>query len=338
MDRFIRSYVLTGILPLIRRLGGNPAGLLNLSGISEAEILDSDARISGPRVADLLENCARALKQPFFGLEFAKVRNRVHAAGVVGAIGHTSRTLGEALGILARYYPLVDQCSTWHLDVHRGVAYLFRKELLPANTPARQMALLEIGSACRSIGGLLGESWAPASVTFVHDDDARAAVYRRFFRAPVTFNSQYNGLSFPAVCLDARMPKSDDVVHEMLFARMLKELGNTSEDIAEITRTLVAQNIGDPSLAVDVIAGRLGLHPRTLLRRLKRRGTTFKELLATVRLQAAERYLETSTLSITQIAEIVGYSQVSAFSRAFAGRYRIPPTAFRERATARSPE
>ena len=104
--------------------------------------------------------------------------------------------------------------------------------------------------------------------------------------------------------------------------------------LGDALRTWMPYAAREGRATLEQAASDFGVTPRTLQRRLQEQGVGFQDLLAQVRMQTACRLLSESRLPVTRIAEQLGFSETSAFTRAFRNHARMSPRAFRQAATA----
>lgn len=130
--------------------------------------------------------------------------------------------------------------------------------------------------------------------------------------------------------IGAMIPEADEMLYRALKDHFERLPGNASPNtlVAEVRRT-VAEFIKDGKPELKRVAGALKLGPRTLQRRLQKCGVDFKELANEVRCQLAMSYLTDDKKTLTEIALLLGYSEVSAFNRAFKRWTNKTPLAYR---------
>ena len=149
---------------------------------------------------------------------------------------------------------------------------------------------------------------------FSHTKPTNVGPYRRFFQVPCRFDCERTALIFPAMNLERRLMDADPKQFRILEAQ-----AQTRSDLGlvfRLRRTLGALLLAKAASG-DEVAKLLSMHHRTLNRRLRAEGTTFQQLLDEARFEAACQLLDTAHIPITDIASSLGYSETSAFSRAF---------------------
>jgi AraC-like DNA-binding protein len=164
-----------------------------------------------------------------------------------------------------------------------------------------------------------GTDWTPREVCFQHDAPPDIQEHERIFRAPVKFNMPVSKLVFDQALLQLPLIEADPVLSavldrhaEELLAKLPRRGGLTDE-----VRALLRQAIngGDPSL--EAVSQQLNLSPRTLQRKLKDEHTSHQDLLDEMRRDLSVRYLREPEMAICEVAYLLGFSEPSAFHRAF---------------------
>jgi AraC-like DNA-binding protein len=159
----------------------------------------------------------------------------------------------------------------------------------------------------------------PQEVHFTHATPAHADAYAPVFQAPVVFASTWNAMRFHEGFLALRQPPVSRYVFGVLSERaeaLLKTLesAKTARGQAE---SLLIPILHRGDIGIDDVAQKLGLSRSTLYRKLKAEGTTFEKMVDELRHKMALHYLDGKKVSINETAYLVGFSEPSAFSRAF---------------------
>jgi AraC-like DNA-binding protein len=155
-------------------------------------------------------------------------------------------------------------------------------------------------------------------VTFARPAPADPAPYQRAFGCPVRFAAPRNALEFAAGDLDEPLPAGNAELargNDEVLVRYLARLEDTRV-AARVQRALLAA-LPDGAPRKSAIARALGLSARSLQRRLAAEGTSFSALLADARISLARTYVAEARLSVTEIAFVLGFADLSTFSRAF---------------------
>src|SRR5262249_6171796 len=209
---------------------------------------------------------------------------------------------------------------------------IIREELVgDSNLAGRQSYELAVGTVFRMFLALLGERWQPESVHFTHAAPPDQSVHRRLFGLNVRFDSDFNGVVCSAADLDQPNPGADPVMasyaRQFLETLPKAELGTATLDARKAI--YLSLPLGRASIAQIAIG--LGLNVRTLQRRLDVEKTCFSDVVNEVRRDLVVRYLANKTYSMLEVAEMLGYSQLSSFTRWFAAEFGEPPTQWRSK-------
>lgn len=247
----------------------------------------------------------------------------------------TSPTLREATGIFDWVRELIDPMLTVTLHEHGDTAVLALRFADPsADPPTRPWLSEAMFASILKFGRMLVGDDAPFTVLrFRHPPPRHAAAYEPFFRVPVRFNEAQHALEYPRRLLDLPLSGGYPTLHEQArqrIERRARAMPRRSGVVAEIERALAHR----PALlgaGIDAVAEEIGLHPRTLQRRLTDAGTRFGTVQAQARRQLAERYLADATLDIETISERLGFSDRRSFTRAFTRWTGETPSAWRAR-------
>ena len=201
-----------------------------------------------------------------------------------------------------------------------------REEVISAGArSSRQANELAVAVMCFIFRALLGPQWRPQTVNFVHSVPASLEVHKRIFRCKLQFEMDFNGMVCNTSDLDKPIPVADPVMAR--YAQSFIEAipgGNTRSLVLEVRKSIYLllpmgrANIGQ-------IAQTLGMNVRTLQRRLDEDGETFSNLINTVRIELSQRYISNPKYPLGRIAELLGYSNHSAFTRWFTSQFKQAP-------------
>jgi AraC-like DNA-binding protein len=155
--------------------------------------------------------------------------------------------------------------------------------------------------------------------------------FQALVHAPLRFDAEVTALTFDPAWLDQRLSNAQPELRSVLLEFMIgpRAIAGSvlSDEVRQVLRTRITQ--GDASIAC--VASALGLHPRTLNRRLAASGATFKALVNEIRHETARQLLEQTTMPLSQIASLLGYAKAGSFTRSFRARAGMPPYAWRAR-------
>lgn len=278
----------------------------------------------------LLERIAQVQPLPAVGLRIGE-HIRVQHLGVLGYLAASCDTLGEALLRFQRFQPLLHNLApslvsrSTH-DVRFGWDPAYGRSTRLSNE-VLVSGLLHIA---RWLAG--HDALTPSQVEFPDPEPADSAAYAALLGCPVHFNARALFVHLPLTILELPINGSAPHLRSVLDQQaeaQLQALPQPDAFLSELQRLLVeALQEGEPSLAQ--VARRMGVPPRTLNRRLQERNLTYKALLSQLRFQLARRYLADRRLSLPEIALMLGYSEQSAFTRAFKNWCGQTPLRYRQ--------
>jgi len=241
----------------------------------------------------------------------------------------TTDTVGEALKQLSRYFKLVEApCSIEVLDDEDPVRMVY----LAHGNAARQSDGYGVAlNVCRIRSETDGRARLDY-VSFVHQPDDVAEL-EVMFGCPVRGNSSWAGLALPRETMQMPLKRRDPILRGVLEQQADTSVTGMTETGGEAleVRHAVKARLTKGQVDIDVIARDLGTSSRTLQRRLSAVGLSYQQLLDGVRREVAERYLANSSLSIGEVAYLLGYSEPAAFHRAFKRWHDVTPRGFREK-------
>jgi AraC-like DNA-binding protein len=234
----------------------------------------------------------------------------------------------EALYCLKRTMHLHNEALRLEIEEAHDVVVLREQLLTRIGGSMRQSVDLAIGVLYRVTREFLGDAWSPTAVCFTHQAPRDMAPYRKAFGTSVQFNSVLNGLTCRSRDLDRAMPGADpQLLHTI---QKYLRAGETSQPtLAGRATNIILDLLPTGRCTSDLVALYLGMHRRTLHRRLEAEGTTFLALLDGLRIEAAKRHLPNPQQTLADLATMLGFSDLSAFSRWFAGKFGMPPSRWR---------
>lgn len=333
----LRSATLRSFWPFLGRYPKLPVeALLEEAGLRTPQRHDPNGWLSVARCASLVESVSVAANDATVGISYAE-HVPWRDVGIPAYIALNSPTLGSALANACRYFALGSTGASARLESEGNDAQLTYGMHDPAVARHPQNTLWVFAlftRLCRESSGR--RSWAPREIQFKHSRPSSMAGYHAFFRCPLVFDQPYDAMILGADDLRIRFVHADTTLLPILVQSADAALPTMDgeDDVDYQVRRVVAASLRSGDVSIDDIAMRLGTSARTIQRRLKDRGQSFKNLVAETRFAVSRSYLENSTMSLTDAALLLGYSDLSAFSRAFRRWTGISALEFRRRAAA----
>jgi AraC-like DNA-binding protein len=314
--------------------GVAPGMLLACAGLAVAALEDPDERLSRAVFDRLLEQAVHLSGDINFGLHAAERTDDGHRLpDPLHYALNSCPTVGDQFSMVARYARLLHADAEMTFSTDRGVARM--KLNLPGSGAVARRHLAErwLGAMVLLARRQADAGFAPQEVWFAHPATPDTSAHERIFRAPVRFEQAVDALVLNRDALDVRVPDGDAGLQRVLDAYLTTILPEAQP--AELSQ-LVRQRLREPSDGhwpdIATVAAALAMSPRTLQRRLAHDRTTYQDLVSEVREDLAREYLTESRLSISEIAFVLGFSDVSSFHRAFKRWTHQTPRAYRQRA------
>ena len=303
-DLSISVYFARAVLKNAVAQGLDPISLLRKNRISPRLMLEESARISIERFADLQVSTMRAMNDETLGYGAQRMPIGCWSMMCHAVIG--CETLGQALSRYCRFYQLFDIAAQPVLEEDGDLA---RITLAAPDTGSAQTPYLHemlLFNTHRFASWLVQEHLPLQAVNLSYAPLAPAMDYRHMFLAnPIEFEHPLSQLVISRSLLDKRVTQNETSLRH--FLRHLRDM---------------------PELSA--VATALEVHPQTLRRRLSAEGTTFKDIKNQVRRDTALHFLGKQGLSIEEIAHRAGFSESSAFIRAFKGWTGVTPYTYRK--------
>lgn len=328
-NRGVLSAAASGLCDFIGRHGGDADRILGSSGVDPELLAQPTLSLNLDSYCQVMENAARDSRCDNFGLYYGQ-QFKPQALGLIGYIGLCSSTLELALHNWVAAFPyhqhdtlirLVDCGDCWRLD------YQVRHGRILCR---RQDAELTMGMALNLIRHAAGPNWAPRAVMFEHPRPEQWHDHRKSFDAQVYFDQPFNSMSIPKRDLQRPMPDSEPLLLSVIQDAIRRLDGQpVTQGLIDRVRDQIRRTLamGEPML--EAAAHRLDLSSWSLQRRLNREGVSFSTLLDGVRREMADLYLRQPHLSISEMALLLGFSEASAFSRAFRRWHGVSPRQWR---------
>jgi len=326
------------VVERLRSLGVDANVVLSCAGVDPTLMGDPDGRIPHALALAVWREAVRQSGDDAFGIHAAE-QIRPGAFDVLDYAARSSATLGDGLERLVRYHRILHDAAVVQLSVERDSARL--THTLPGDAAGlpRHTAEFIVAAWIVIARQATGLDFAPVEVSFRHPPPADFREHRRLFRAPIRFNRPVNGVVLRRALLDTPLVEADPGLCGVL-ERHIRELVDRmprASALSDRVRELVASELSTGRASAATVARKLHMSRRTLQRQLGADGTTFRALFDTLRRDLAIRYLAERTIAIAEVAFLLGFSEASAFHRAFHRWYGTTPTAYRMRSAGPRP-
>jgi AraC-like DNA-binding protein len=293
--------------------------------------------LSPDQVNRILLTCAELSGDANFGLRMVELVDPEHF-GPYGYLLLNAPTLGDALKIADHYYRMFYRGSELRFG-SRGQKVTLEYRVLSSSTLSsrhdNEWTLAFFVNLIREKSGL--EDWTPHRTTMTHRAPRDLAEHHRIFGKYCRFDQPVNSIEFSSEILSCKTVGADTNLLRVLskYADTLLTNALEKENFESRVRMLILQKLESGQCSASALAEEMNMSLSTLKRRLKEQDLSFRQLRDHIVRTVAQQALMESSAPIGEIALRVGYSELSAFDRAFSRLCGVTPSAFRKRASDR---
>ncbi|QJC82521.1 helix-turn-helix domain-containing protein [Pseudomonas umsongensis] len=328
MPSLLRSSSLTNFIDVAISVGLDPYRQLRKAGITDAALMDPSIMIPAKSVMHLLEDSAYAAKVEDFGLRMGQTR-QLENLGPLAIALREEQTLRKAWQSLTRRLGLTNESMDLSIEEANGVA-IFRQELTDnMGGSVRQATELVTCVIFRTLKQLLGPTWKPRSVCFTHQAPVNLAMHRHVFGPSVRFNHEFDGIVLATTDLDAAIQSYDPLIARHAREFLDAKLAQSDVTMPDKVRKLVFALLPTGECVAAKLAQQLGVDRKTLYRHLAHHNQTYSSIVDDVRVDLVNRYVVNRERPLSEVAILLGFSSLSAFSRWFSGRFGCSVSAWR---------
>ncbi|MEM0994927.1 MAG: AraC family transcriptional regulator ligand-binding domain-containing protein [Bacteroidota bacterium] len=268
---------------------------------------------------------------PGFGVRVGQ-QMKIDDYGVLGLSWRTCSYVGEIFERSERYFKLLSNTFVWQIKEEGTLSHVHLNRAayrrgLELSTEASLSATVVVLQA------MTEKNIQPVQVAFKHQSPKDLTSFHAAFQCPILFNQPHYAISYTTADLKTRTAKADASINRFLIERV-EEATNGLEIVGSKLVVDVENLIKDalPSgiPSINQLGKHIGMSSRTLTRRLSEQGTTFRALVKKTQEETATSLLHTPSKSISEIAFLTGFSEQSAFNRAFKRWTGKSPTAYRK--------
>lgn len=321
--------VARALLALAEDRGLSAERLCRGLGLSVQALTQAEALVSHQQTRALILRAQRMLAEPALGLAVG-MRQTPISWGLAGLAMLTCETLGEAVhyglerqteaGSVLDHHFVIDDPRA-HLMVTPRVFDLEIEAFLVEETFAGAVAVVR---------AMVGPGFQPLQVDLAFPSGGHRRLYERFFRCPVRFQADEHRLTIDTRWLQARLPGYDRITSDLVRQQLnqLLQIPIGQDDLLESVASRLRHGLHEAPRQGEM-AGHINLSERTLRRRLAQRDTSFRELRDTTRCARALDLLANTGMTISEVAQALGYADARSFRRAFKRWTGALPTAAR---------
>lgn len=315
----IRSDILRSFEEIACDCGGDFNALLRSVGLGPESLEPKMGRPTLPygKVVALMNEAARVLRRPDFGLHLASRQPPNGMGGPLNLAMRNSPTIGAAFRFCAdhlyTYSDYADLSIRKDQDSRRWILQFEATE----NDNVDQRQIIELATLRTTLAALFlsGGRARPQETWFKHQPMSSLTVYKSYFRSRLSFCAPMNAVTFdfnddllPVVGYDPDIYRLATSFIDQAWAR-------PEEPFSQKVRCLLAERSGIINVSTADIASEFAMHPRTFQRRLRDEGTCFEDIRDDLSRADAMRYLHETNIPLGRVAALLGYSGLPSFSR-----------------------
>lgn len=333
----VAAGIVLGLIDHATSRGADQRQLLATAGLPVDDEVDPNRRVPLELYIRTLREAKRLCRKTALAIEHAAAHGFDNLS-IVGLIAYASPTIRDAIEQLNRYGRLVTDLAIvgperFSLSYESDGIWLTDNRLdQPPFPECTETTFIWLVSAAREPCGVPYCSLAEVT----HDDPGTRAAFERALGAPIRFGAPRNALRVSDAWLDYPINAYPRYAFSIFCAHADRLLGEFDADRSMVTdvERMILPKLHTGKVSANGVARELNMNSQALYRALRAEGTTFEQLLAGLRHRFAKGYLVERRASLKEIAYLLGYSDVSAFSRAFKRREGVSPGAFARRGDA----
>lgn len=315
----MRSQLVAPLLAFVRARGGDPAALIEQFALPSSAADEAEVVLPLRTLRALLDEAAAQLSDGFLGVHLAAAFPR----GAYGVLEYTCRsapTVGEALVRIVRYIGLLNELVTVGLEPRaRGGSTIEQRIAGEPHCVGRHGNEFFVATLLLRARALTGSPCVPTRAWFAHPapEDVSELV-ALLGTGNVRWDAGGNGMELAAEVLDRPLATADPPLLSLLERQAQQALGPQGEQrLVALVKRRVRDTLGETPPTLEGIAAELRMSARTLQRHLSEEGTGFADLLDEIRHELAVEYVRDVQRPLGEVAYLLGYSELSAFLRAF---------------------
>ena len=320
-----RAAVLSHYDEVARQLGLNPHPLLRKVGLTRKMLLVPTNMIPMDSTVALLDLTAQASGCETVGLMMAEARSLADF-GPISLLLVQQPSMRAALQTISQYRHVLNEALGLYIE-DAGKQTIIREEIVTDYAGnACQSSDMAVGVLMVLFRAILGAHWRPQLAHFSRVAPRDVHIYKRLFKCPLQFESDFNGLVCLTADLDRPNPRADAAMasYAQSFMDAMPKPGRQS--IVQAVRRAVYLMLPMGRASLEQVASGFGVNERTLQRQLGQAGVSFSSILNEVRRELAQRYIDNTSYSMGRVAELLGYANLSSFTRWFTAQFEHAPS------------
>lgn len=326
MSDIASSAGVNGFADVLKAAGHDPYRFAAEAGVPARALTDTDMRVRSSAMRMMVERAAQVTGIDDLGIRMAECR-KLSNWGPLGLAVRDQPTLRQALEVLQKYLWLQTESYTLELEETGDVAILQMRSTTWFGV--RQAPELAMGVMHVNLRNLMGAGWNPLEVRFPHSRPRNIETHIKIFGKAPLFNQDMMALVIDRADLANAPPTADPPMARQALKFLEQFAQRRSGSFRDKVSREIVIALPRGACAIEPLAHKLGIDRRTLHRRLAAAGTSFTELVDSIRADKAAGMLSETQDPVQKIAEELGFSGMSSFAHWFRRRFGESASDFR---------
>jgi AraC-like DNA-binding protein len=318
----LRCGPLAALPAVLDQLGADTDALLAEFGLARAYFDDAENTIETTVVGRLFRRIVDATGCDQLGILLGRPVT-LSAMGAVGVLMQASPSVAHAIEAMGKHFHVHDQGAQLSVEADGSVVRLCYRITARDVDMLEEIYTLAAMAGLGFLRGLCGKNWRPLEFELPFRRPRAAETLRKALGAPLKFDAEQLKMTFPAADLARPLASADPLLYRMMAERIEQLEARQRRDLAGRVRDVIQTVIFLEASGASIVASRIGMSLRTLNRRLLAEETSLQQI--------RDELLGNTEKSASEVALILGYSDSSAFTRAFRRWRGVPPARWRER-------
>lgn len=326
----LRCGPLAALPAVLDHLGADADTLLSEFGLTRAYFDDAENTVATAVVGRMFRRVVEVTGCDHLGVLLGRSIT-LSAMGAVGVQMQASPNVAHAIEVMGNHFHVHDRGAQLSVEADGNVVRLCYRITAPGVDMLEEIYTLAAMAGLGFLQGLCGKDWRPLEFELPFRRPHAVEALRRALGVPLKFDAEQLRMTFPASDLARPLPTADPLLYRMMAERIEQLEARQRRDLVGRVRDVMQTVIFLEASGASIVAGRMGMSLRTLNRRLHAEGTSLQEIRDQVSAEAACQLLGNTEKPASEVALILGYSDSSAFTRAFRRWRGVPPAQWRSR-------